>query len=121
MFVGMNEFKGRSISYFCGPRFPFKKLEFLQKVKVKNFVESHVVDSYYSRSAYRILDTHENRNPDQIFYVIGQSHRCQGRLIKDNDEGNYLHEMNRHFVVKLQGGMNITKLALLEDIIELEE
>jgi hypothetical protein len=102
----------------------FVRLSFLQKVKVKRFVESHVVkrivkDKWekYTSIASRVLIWSDNYTPNDIFYVIGQSHRCQGTIEKGYDEEpNYLNEKSRHYICTVANKLNHKYNVLLDDI-----
>lgn len=117
-----------------------KKPRFLDKVKTKFFVESFTesihegsieyiqkhfdIDTsnkYRIPEAARCVGRVNNSNPDEIYYVIGTSHLCEGEIKKGYGEPNYFVQKRRHPVAIVTNGLNRTEKVLLIDLEYIEE
>lgn len=91
---------------------------FLKPVKVKNFAES--VKVYGSRYGGRKLKTYPNKNPNDVFYIVGVTAIKEGVTEYDSEAGYYFCQKNSHKVYIVAKSIG-RRFKVLESDIEIEE
>ena len=98
---------------------------FLQKVKVKAFassVKSFGVPPFGSKNSkwqtsYRHVVYTENKNPDEIFTVVGVSSLKEGIIEYSGDEGSTFNQKNSVQTLIVAKSIGVRYKVALEDII----
>lgn len=91
---------------------------FLQQVKVKNFAESKKV--YGTQYGGRKLSTYANKNPDDIFHIVGVTSIKEGVTEYDREYGYQFHQKKSYKVYIVAKGIGRRFKVLPEDIELLE-
>ncbi len=87
---------------------------FLQQVKVRNFAESKKV--YGTRYGGRELYTYANKNPDDIFHIIGVTSIKNGVIDYDHEYGYQFNQKKSHKVYIVAKSVGRRFKVLPEDL-----